>query len=108
MLACHVPAAMACLPSASAIRTVRQPPVVVRRLLATTLMSCNKKARRRATVLVAAATNDDLRPAINEYPEGMLSGEWPDNFSLHNDADLYAYLETQIVSSDTVRPSPIS
>lgn len=44
----------------------------------------------------------DLRPAIDEYPEGILSGEWPENFSLLSYADLRAYLESQIVTTDQV------
>ncbi|KAF0912674.1 hypothetical protein E2562_018931 [Oryza meyeriana var. granulata] len=44
--------------------------------------------------VAAAAVLDDLRPAIDEYPKGILSGEWPENFSLLSYADLCAYLES--------------
>uniref|UniRef100_A0A8R7TBI7 CBS domain-containing protein n=1 Tax=Triticum urartu TaxID=4572 RepID=A0A8R7TBI7_TRIUA len=58
--------------------------------------------RRR---VVAAALGDmDMRPAIDENPEGVLSGEWPGNFSLASYDDLRQYLESQIVSTDKVRP----
>ncbi|KAF0923703.1 hypothetical protein E2562_006676 [Oryza meyeriana var. granulata] len=53
----------------------------------------------------AAAALDDLRPAINEYPEGILSGKWPENFSLLSYADLRAYLESQIVTTDKMSPT---
>jgi hypothetical protein len=43
-----------------------------------------------------------MRPAIDENPEGVLSGEWPDNFSLVSYEDLRKYLESQIVSTDKV------
>jgi hypothetical protein len=52
---------------------------------------------------VVAAALGDMRPAIDENPEGVLSGEWPDNFSLVSYEDLRKYLESQIVSTDKVR-----
>ncbi|KAF0892773.1 hypothetical protein E2562_017736 [Oryza meyeriana var. granulata] len=55
--------------------------------------------------VAAAAAPDDLRPAIDEYPEGILSGEWPENFSLLSYADLRAYLESQIVTTDKMSPT---
>ncbi|KAJ1270024.1 hypothetical protein BS78_06G022900 [Paspalum vaginatum] len=58
------------------------------------------RARRGA----ASAALDDLL-AIDEYPEGVLSGEWPENFSLLSYADLRAYLESQILSSDQMSPA---
>ncbi|CAD6270642.1 unnamed protein product [Miscanthus lutarioriparius] len=61
--------------------------------------------RGRGAALVASAAFDDLRPAIDEYPEGILSGEWPGNFSLLSYADLRAYLESQIASSDQMSPA---
>lgn len=45
-----------------------------------------------------ASLSDDLRPALGENPEGIISGEWPENFSLLSFDDLRAYLETQIIS----------
>ena len=59
---------------------------------------------RRGAALVASAALDDLHLlAIDEYPDGVLSGEWPENFSFLSYADLRAYLESQIVTSDQVR-----
>ncbi|KAF0898757.1 hypothetical protein E2562_009362 [Oryza meyeriana var. granulata] len=58
--------------------------------------------------VAAATTLDDLRPAIDEYPEGILSGEWPENFSLLSYADLCAYLESQIVTTDKVAAEQMS
>lgn len=46
----------------------------------------------------SASLSDDLRPALGENPEGIISGEWPENFSLLSFDDLRAYLETQIIS----------
>ena len=60
--------------------------------------------RRRGAAVVAAAAGD-LRPAIDENPEGVLSGEWPDNFSLLSYADLRAYLESQIITTDKMSPT---
>ncbi|CAN6227332.1 unnamed protein product, partial [Urochloa humidicola] len=60
---------------------------------------------RRGAALVAAAALDDLRPAIDEYPEGVLSGEWPENFSLLSYADLRAYLESQITTAGEMSPA---
>jgi hypothetical protein len=42
--------------------------------------------------LLAAAAVEDMRPAIDGYLEGILSSEWPENFSLLTYADLCAYL----------------
>lgn len=50
---------------------------------------------------VALATGD-MRPAIDEYPEGIISGEWPENFSLLSYNDLLAYLESQIKTTNKV------
>ncbi|XP_065018517.1 uncharacterized protein LOC135644665 [Musa acuminata AAA Group] len=52
----------------------------------------------------SASFADDLRPDLGENPEGIISGEWPDNMSLINYDDLRAYLETQIISHKT-KPS---
>ncbi|XP_020260004.1 uncharacterized protein LOC109836504 [Asparagus officinalis] len=48
----------------------------------------------------------DLRPAIDENPEGIISGEWPENISLLSYDDLRAYLETQIIS-DKMKPTAL-
>nr|CAB3486453.1 unnamed protein product [Digitaria exilis] len=41
----------------------------------------------------------------NENPEGVLSGEWPENFSLLSYADLRAYLESQIATTGEMSPT---
>ncbi|CAL5018431.1 unnamed protein product [Urochloa decumbens] len=64
-----------------------------------------RRHARRGAALVAAAALDDLRPAIDEYPEGVLSGEWPENFSLLSYADLRAYLESQITTTGEMSPA---
>ncbi|RRT68229.1 hypothetical protein B296_00001695 [Ensete ventricosum] len=46
----------------------------------------------------SASFADDFRPDLGENPEGIISGEWPENMSLINYDDLRAYLETQIIS----------
>ncbi|XP_042428624.1 uncharacterized protein LOC122015674 [Zingiber officinale] len=38
----------------------------------------------------------DFRPQLDEYPEGIISGEWTENFSLLSFDDLRAYLESQV------------
>ncbi|KAJ3679962.1 hypothetical protein LUZ60_016240 [Juncus effusus] len=50
---------------------------------------------------------EDTRPAIDEYPEGIISGEWPENFSLLTYDDLLAYLESQIVTTDEMKPQAL-
>lgn len=61
---------------------------------------------RRAVSASAASSSSwaagDLRPAIDENPEGIISGEWPENIYLLGYDDLRAYLESQIISSDKV------
>lgn len=85
-------------PSAATVAVARRA-----RPVPTVLRAADGHARRGAAV-VAAAALDDLRPAIDEYPEGVLSGEWPENFSLLSYADLRAYLESQITTTGEVRP----
>ncbi|KAL6841102.1 hypothetical protein ACP4OV_029071 [Aristida adscensionis] len=62
-----------------------------------------RKWRARARAAAEGAVGDP-RPAIDEYPEGILSGEWPGNFSLLTYANLRAYLESQILTSH--KPAP--
>lgn len=50
---------------------------------------------------VALATGD-MRPEIDEYPEGIISGEWTENFSLLSYDDLLAYFESQIKTTKKV------
>ncbi|CAA6662581.1 unnamed protein product [Spirodela intermedia] len=47
----------------------------------------------------------DDRVQMDENPEGIISGEWPENFSLLCYDDLRVYLETQIFDEDIKRPS---
>ncbi|XP_064949504.1 uncharacterized protein LOC135598928 [Musa acuminata AAA Group] len=42
------------------------------------------------------STREDLRPRLDEYPEGIISGEWTENFSLLSYDDLRAYLQSQV------------
>ncbi|KAM0919087.1 hypothetical protein ACQ4PT_008485 [Festuca glaucescens] len=63
-----------------------------------------RRRQRRGAAVVAAALGD-MRPAIDENPEGVLSGEWPENFSLVSYEDLRKYLESQIVSTDKMSPT---
>jgi hypothetical protein len=89
---------MACHPSVKvAVPVPLRPPSPSSAVARRPLLQC---APRPATSVVAA---------VDEYPEGILSGEWPENFSLLSYADLRAYLESQIVTSDRVRrPSRLS
>lgn len=48
---------------------------------------------------------EPLRPAIDENPEGVLSGEWTENFSLVSYDDLRQYLESQIIDTDKMSPT---
>ncbi|XP_042454217.1 uncharacterized protein LOC122038505 [Zingiber officinale] len=59
------------------------------------------RSKRGASVpsgIASATFSDDLRPGLGENPEVVISGEWPDNFSLLSYDDLRAYLETQIIN----------
>ncbi|KAG0497752.1 hypothetical protein HPP92_002443 [Vanilla planifolia] len=56
------------------------------------------------TSVFSSHNSGDLRPEIDENPEGILSGEWPENFSLLSYDDLRVYLETQI-AHDRVKPT---
>ncbi|TVU07044.1 hypothetical protein EJB05_47083, partial [Eragrostis curvula] len=114
VFACHLPSSshpMASAPHALAVKAVLpnpRPPsstVLARRAApgVVSLRAASSKAWRGATLVAAAA--EDQRPAIDEYPEGILSGEWPENFSLLSYADLRAYLESQIVTSDKMSPT---
>lgn len=54
---------------------------------------------------MVAAALEDMRPAIDENPEGVLSGEWTENFSLVSYDDLRQYLESQIIDTDKMSPT---
>lgn len=40
------------------------------------------------------------RVGLDENPEGIISGEWPENFSLLSYEDLRAYLEPEIIKEE--------
>ncbi|CAM0908341.1 unnamed protein product [Alopecurus aequalis] len=79
-------------------------PSLSRALAPASFLSVGGRRQRRGAAVVAAALGD-MRPAIDENPEGVLSGEWPDNFSLVSYEDLRKYLESQIVSTDKMSPT---
>ncbi|XP_038974354.1 uncharacterized protein LOC103723298 isoform X1 [Phoenix dactylifera] len=60
----------------------------------------------RSVSALASSSTDDLRPALDENPEGIISGEWPENFSLLSYDDLRAYLDTQIIS-EQMKPTAL-
>ncbi|XP_072988727.1 CBS domain-containing protein CBSX1, chloroplastic-like [Typha latifolia] len=69
------------------------------------LSAPNSSRSRLAISCSSSSDTEDLRLAIDENPEGIISGEWPDNFSLLSYDDLSAYLETQILSTDKSKPT---
>jgi hypothetical protein len=104
---------MAFSPFASAVKAVLPVPLppssVAARRAAPALISMHAVASRtprHGAKLVVAVAVDDMRLAIDEYPEGIHSGEWPENFSLLSYVDLRAYLESQIVTSDKIHFLP--
>ncbi|XP_031484426.1 uncharacterized protein LOC116253634 [Nymphaea colorata] len=54
-------------------------------------------------VVVAASIE---RVGLDENPEGIISGEWPENFSLLSYEDLRAYLEPEILKEE-IQPSAL-
>ncbi|KAI0494057.1 hypothetical protein KFK09_024188 [Dendrobium nobile] len=65
-----------------------------------------ERAKQFRAPVFSSSPAGDLRPEIDENPEGILSGEWPENFSLLSYDDLKAYLETQI-ASEKMKPSAL-
>ncbi|KAK1308051.1 hypothetical protein QJS10_CPA09g01873 [Acorus calamus] len=59
--------------------------------------------RKRSLRSSASADN---RVELDENPEGIISGEWPENFSLLSYEDLRAYLEPQIFT-EKMQPSSV-
>ncbi|KAJ1270026.1 hypothetical protein BS78_06G023700 [Paspalum vaginatum] len=113
----HLPRrpSMASSPSARAPAVLpvrlRQPAAVAARARAAPVLppalrsvSSGGGARRGAALVASPATDGLRRRAIGDYPEGVLSGDWPEDFSLLNDADLLAYLESRLVTSDQMSP----
>ncbi|CAM0954751.1 unnamed protein product [Alopecurus aequalis] len=100
---------MASSPSAAVhcVRSISSPspaPIPRRAPATASVLSAGARQQRRGAAVVATALRD-MRPAIDENPEGVLSGEWPDNFSLVSYEDLRKYLESQIVSTDKMSPT---
>uniref|UniRef100_A0A1D1XTT3 Inosine-5'-monophosphate dehydrogenase n=1 Tax=Anthurium amnicola TaxID=1678845 RepID=A0A1D1XTT3_9ARAE len=56
--------------------------------------------------MVPASSTTDDRVELDENPEGIISGEWPENFSLLSYDDLRAYLEPQVLK-DQMKPSAL-
>ncbi|KAL6650342.1 hypothetical protein ACP70R_009267 [Stipagrostis hirtigluma subsp. patula] len=98
------PAAAAAVQRGPLAPALLAPPAAARRAPASVLLRVRGKGPRPWRAAAEGALGD-LRPAIDEYPEGILSGEWPENFSLLSYADLRAYLESQIVASDKMSPT---
>nr|CAB3483912.1 unnamed protein product [Digitaria exilis] len=98
------PSALASAVKATAI-SLAVPPPVLRRLPVPAILRAAGGSARRGAALVASAAVDDPRPAIDENPEGVLSGEWPENFSLLSYTDLRAYLESQIATTGEMSPT---
>ncbi|WOK94909.1 hypothetical protein Cni_G03614 [Canna indica] len=67
---------------------------------------CNSKNTRSSRIRASVFSTEDFRPQLDEYPEGIISGEWTENFSLLSYDDLQAYLESQI-TIHKVRPSSL-
>ncbi|XP_020517921.1 uncharacterized protein LOC18426033 [Amborella trichopoda] len=59
---------------------------------------------RRGSLNLVRASGD--RVDLDENPEGILSGEWPENFSLLSYEDLRAYLEPKIFK-EKMKPSAL-
>ncbi|MQL73099.1 hypothetical protein Taro_005437 [Colocasia esculenta] len=64
---------------------------------------CETGGRRGWRTAPAGAIADN-RVDLDDNPAGIISGEWPENFSLLSYDDLRVYLETQIVD-DEMRPA---
>lgn len=60
------------------------------------ILSTSSSSRRCSRMRPSVFSTRDLRPQLDEYPEGIISGEWTENFSLLSYEDLRAYLESQI------------
>lgn len=71
------------------------------RPLSSGLHNCSKKAE----VSAFWSSIGSVRPEIDDNPEGIISGEWPDNFSLLSFDDLRVYLEAHM-SDDIVKVGP--
>lgn len=54
--------------------------------------------RRCSKIRPSVFSAGDGRPQLDENPEGIISGEWTENFSLLSYDDLRAYLESHITA----------
>ncbi|XP_077229147.1 uncharacterized protein LOC143862039 [Tasmannia lanceolata] len=69
------------------------------------LVSQSRRMKRDGFLLQKASASVD-RVELNENPEGIISGEWPENFSLLSYDDLRAYLEPEIFK-EKMQPSAL-
>ncbi|XP_072968497.1 uncharacterized protein [Typha angustifolia] len=60
--------------------------------------SYSKGSRRSLKPRASTFSAGSLRLELDENPEGIISGEWPENFSLLSYDDLRVYLESQTTS----------
>lgn len=64
--------------------------------------------RRCLTRRASSFSSGDLRPELDENPEGIISGEWPENCSFLIYDDFRAYLESQAsIHKHQLRPSSL-
>ncbi|CAL9074179.1 CBS domain [Musa troglodytarum] len=72
-------------------------------------MHCNHRNSTRGAKMRPSvfSTREDLRPRLDEYPEGIISGEWTENFSLLSYDDLRAYLQSQVTVHKVGPSSPL-
>lgn len=66
------------------------------------LRNAGERSGRRAQRMVSPRSTTDDRVELDENPEGIISGEWPENFSLLSYDDLRAYLEPQLLKDQVV------
>ncbi|XP_038970871.1 uncharacterized protein LOC103714891 [Phoenix dactylifera] len=58
----------------------------------------DRSGRGRLKRRAASFSAGDLRPELDENPERIISGEWPENYSLLVYDDFRAYLESQAIA----------
>ncbi|CAL9772637.1 unnamed protein product [Musa acuminata subsp. burmannicoides] len=63
--------------------------------------------RRCSKIRPSVFSAGDGRPQLDENPEGIISGEWTENFSLLSYDDLRAYLESHITAHKVGPCSPL-
>ncbi|KAF3320364.1 CBS domain-containing protein [Carex littledalei] len=62
-------------------------------------ISCRRNCRKLLKAPLASTFSCGPRLEMDENPEGIISGEWSENFSLLSYDDLRAYLESQRIKS---------